>query len=128
MSSAAVLATAPGKEEALASDVFWVSPSDARGSGCLKPRGKFEGNDSEECACNAGYIRVRSLLEDPGEGKGHHPVILSGKSHGRRSLAGTVYEVSKSTRLRDFTFTFWLCFFLISTVFSENPWAYVGVG
>ena len=35
------------------------------------------------------------------------PVILPGKSHGWRSLAGIVHGVSKSwTRLSDFTFTF----------------------
>ena len=35
------------------------------------------------------------------------PVILPGKSHGWRSLAGTVHWVAKSqTRLSDFTFTF----------------------
>ena len=35
------------------------------------------------------------------------PVLLPGKSHGRRSLEGTVHGVSEGrTRLRDFTFTF----------------------
>ena len=35
------------------------------------------------------------------------PVLLPGKSHGRRSLAGSVHGVAKSrTRLSDFTFTF----------------------
>ena len=35
------------------------------------------------------------------------PVLLPGKSHGRRSLVGSVHGVAKSrTRLSDFTFTF----------------------
>ena len=35
------------------------------------------------------------------------PVLLPGKSHGRRSLAGCSYGVAKNrTRLSDFTFTF----------------------
>ena len=35
------------------------------------------------------------------------PVILPGKPHGQKSLAGTVHGVTKSrTRLSDFTFTF----------------------
>ena len=35
------------------------------------------------------------------------PVLLLGKSHGRRSLVGLVHGIVKSrTRLRDFTFTF----------------------
>ena len=35
------------------------------------------------------------------------PVLLPGKSHGRRSLVGAVHGVAKSrTRLSDFTFTF----------------------
>ena len=35
------------------------------------------------------------------------PVLLPGKSHGRRSLVGEVHGVAKSrTRLSDFTFTF----------------------
>ena len=35
------------------------------------------------------------------------PVLLPGRSHGRRSLVGAVHGVSKSwTRLSDFTFTF----------------------
>ena len=35
------------------------------------------------------------------------PVLLPGKSHGRRSLVDSVHGVSKSrTQLRDFTFTF----------------------
>ena len=35
------------------------------------------------------------------------PVLLPGRSHGRRSLVGAVHGVAKSwTRLSDFTFTF----------------------
>ena len=35
------------------------------------------------------------------------PVLLPGKSHGWRSLVGTVHGVEKSrTRLSDFTFTY----------------------
>ena len=43
-----------------------------------------------------------------GEGNGKPiPVLVPGKSHGRRSLVGFSHRVAKSyTRLSDFTFTF----------------------
>ena len=52
--------------------------------------------------------RVRSLgWEDPLEKEIATPVLLPGKSHGRRSVIGYSPWVTKSqTRLSDFTFTF----------------------
>ena len=42
-----------------------------------------------------------------GESNGTHSSALAGKSHGRRSLEGTVHGVAEGrTRLRDFNFTF----------------------
>ena len=50
---------------------------------------------------------VLVLRCDCGEGDGTHSSALARKSHGRRSLEGTVHGVAEGrTRLRDFTFTF----------------------
>ena len=67
------------------------------------------GSDGKEYACNAGDLgSIPELGWSPGEQKWQPTsVVLPGKFHGWRSLAGAVHWVSKSqTQLSDFTFTF----------------------
>ena len=68
------------------------------------------GSEGKVSACNvADLVSILGLGRFPGEGNGKPtPVLLPGKSHGRRSLVGyTVHGVANSwTRLSDFTFTF----------------------
>jgi len=59
------------------------------------------------------------------------PVLLPGKSHGRRSLVGCTHGVAKSrTPLRDFTFTFH--FHALEKEMATHPsvlaWRILGTG
>ena len=70
---------------------------------CLSPR--YWCTNPSTCVCVTYFIddqiRVRSWQWHP------TPVLLPGKSHGRRSLIAAVHGVAEGrTRLSDFTFTF----------------------
>ena len=51
----------------------------------------------EESTCNAGDPgSVPELGRSPGEGNGYHSSIVAWRTHGQRSLAGTVHGIKKS--------------------------------